>query len=74
MALAHGSIHMVKPKNMPGDMPLQNKKFSGGKGPKQGGPEGKKHKEGGDFGKDQHGLHGHDAKPAMMTPKGSKKK
>lgn len=73
MALQHGAIHLVKPKNMPGDMPLHNKKFSGGKGPTQGGGPSKMHTEGGDFGKDQHGLHGHDSK-AVMTSKGSKKK
>jgi len=63
-----------KPKNMPGSMPLQNKKFSGGKGPKQGGGNGAQHSEGGDFGGDKHGLHGGKGKGTKMTPKDKKKK
>lgn len=59
--------HLDKPKNMPGDMPLMNKKFSGGKGPKQGGGDGKKGMGG--TGGEDHGLHG-----AAKAPKGKAKK
>lgn len=75
MKKAGGVPHpsLDKPKNMPGSPPMQSitKKF-GGKAPKQGGHEGMKHKEGGDFHKDKHGLHGSDSKKPKMTPKHKK--
>lgn len=64
-----------KPKNMPGTIPSPAiGSMFGGKNPKQGGGKGKNHSAGGDFGGDQHGLHGAIGKGAKMTPKGKKKK
>ena len=66
----HGSIPhptLTLAKNMPGDMPMPNTKFSGPRvGPA---PTGKLHGEGGDSTGKGHGLHG----ASVAKPKKTKK-
>lgn len=62
--------HLDKPKNMPGAMPLQNTKFGKTSGGGKEAPKGKMHKEGGNFGGDQHDMHGAmGKKPKVMKGK-----
>jgi hypothetical protein len=63
-----------RPKNMPGNMPSPAVgKMFGGKGRLKPHVGGKMHSKGGDFGPDQHGLHGAGVKAPRMASKNSSK-